>query len=183
MAAEQDSFIFMGYKQQTYNKNIRPRINREAGIFQQSQRLCDSITKEFKEEYDNLLHGMCLREEELSKYLQAVENEDEHLIKSTSNDLWEIGVGEKPSQKLDLLLRLAEYPDMEFIDIADYSFGMDEELIAKVLRYCPMGAIPQLICDYFREYKYMKDGIEDDDIYHGNLILVDILDDILTEEM
>lgn len=178
MAVQQDRLEFLDYKQQTYNKNISPKINRDAGIFEESQQLYDSITTEFKAEYENLLQGMCLREEELSKYLRAVEKEDEHMIKSTLKDLCEIGGGELSSQKLDLLLRLAEFPDMEFIDIADYSFGMDEDLIAKVLQDCPMEAIPQLICDYFKDYKDTMERMEDDDdYYYGNLILADVLGD------
>ena len=182
MAVEQERFIFLDYEQQTYNSNIRPQINRAAGIFAQSQKLYDSISSDFKDEYENLLKGMCLREKELSAYLRAVETEDEHLIKSTLKVLCEIGDEELSSQKLDLLLRLAEYPDMEFIDIADYSFGMDEDLIAKVLRSCLKEAIPQLVCDYFRAYKEMMEGDEDDDdYYYGNLLLADILDDYLME--
>lgn len=182
MTEEKETFVFLNYNQQSYKRNIRPKINRKAGIFEQSQRLYDSINGEFKNEYETLLKGMCLREKDLSNFLQAVENEDEYMIKSTLKALCELEHDELSAQKLDMLLRLAEFPDMEFIDIVDYSFSFDENLIAKVLLECPIEAIPQLICDYFREYKNMMQGMEDDDdFYYGNLLLTDILEDHLME--
>ncbi|QBO59548.1 helix-turn-helix domain-containing protein [Chryseobacterium salivictor] len=178
MAAEQDRLEFLEYKQQTYNKNIRPKINRDAGIFEESQRLYDSITTEFKAEYENLLQGMCLREAELSKYLRAVEKEDEHMIKSTLEVL--CGIGDLLPEKLDLLLSLAEYPNMEFVEFEDYSFSMDKTLISKVIQEYPRESVPQFICDYYRAYKDMMEGDEEDsDEYLGNLILLDILDDFI----
>ncbi|AZA52120.1 helix-turn-helix domain-containing protein [Chryseobacterium sp. G0201] len=178
MAAEQDRFEFLEYKQQTYNKNIRPRINRDAGIFEESQRLYDSITKEFKAEYENLLQGMCLREAELSNYLRAVEKENEHMIKLTLEFL--LGIGDLLPQKLDLLLSLAEYPSMEFVEFEDYSFSMDKTLISKVILEYPRESMPQLICDYYCAYKDIVERDEEDsDEYLGNIILSDILDDFI----
>jgi AraC-like DNA-binding protein len=176
LAAEQDRFEFLEYTQQSYNKNIRPKINRDAGIFEQSQELYDSMITEFKAEYDHLLKGMCLREDELSKYMRAVEKEDEFSIKTTLEVL--CGIGDLPPQKLDLLLRLAEYPNMEFVEFEEYSFSMDKALISKVLQEYPRESMPQLIFDYYRAYKnMMEEDDEDTDEYLGNFILTGILDD------
>ncbi|PWN58007.1 helix-turn-helix domain-containing protein [Chryseobacterium viscerum] len=173
----EEGCVFNDYLQRIY-KDINPKIDRNAGVFKHSQANYDSITKQFEEEYAMLLNNIHLSEPELNKYIRAVEEDDEVMIKSTLAVLCGIGEGDVPAQKLDLLLRLVEYPDMQFLEFADYSFCLDEALIAKVIQVIPRESFPQFIYAYYRDYKDMMDGDdEDNDEYLGNLLLSDILDD------
>lgn len=172
MTKAQESVIIDGYQQQIYYNHIRPKINKDADIFRYSQARYDSIINEFREEYEALLNNMHLSEPDLAKYIRALKEEDEHTIKSALCVLAGTGAVDLLPEKFDLLLQLAECPYMADIQFDDYSFGMDKNLIARVLEICPRTLVPELIYDYFRTYR----DIDDDCDYHGNDILSSILE-------
>ncbi|CAI8878381.1 helix-turn-helix domain-containing protein [Chryseobacterium sp. IT-36CA2] len=179
MIEGENGFMFLDYQQHIYNKNIRPQINRNAGIFVRSQPIYDSFTNQLREEYENLLNSMNVSETELSKFIHAVDEEDRLMIKSTLDVLCGMGGALRP-QKLDLLLRLAECPYMEFIEFEDYSFNFDKTLIEKTIELIPRDNISQLITEYSFVYRDKIDYVtDDDDNYYGNEILSGIVEGFL----
>jgi AraC-like DNA-binding protein len=172
MTSAVEYVIIDGYQQRIYNKHIHPKINKDAGIFRDSKASYDSIIKEFREEYEVLLSNIHLSEVDLAKYIHALKEGDEHTIQYALGVLGGIGTVDLLPEKLDLLLQLAECPYMEHIKFEDYSFGLDKNLIAKVIEMCPRNFIPELVCDYFHAYR----NVEDDGDYHGNDILSSILE-------
>lgn len=165
--------VIDGYQQSVYYKHVHPKIDKNAGVFRHSQPHYDSIVNGLKKEYEALLNRMHLSGPELSKYIFALKEKSEHAIKSTIGVLlggaWPVHL---PPKKLDLLLQLAECPYMDTIRFEEYSFGMDENLVAKVIEKCPPSSLPELIFDYFRAYG----EVEHDDENAGNNILSGILD-------
>lgn len=167
-----------------YYKDVYPEINRNAGLFKYSQAAYGDIIQQFKEEYETLLQSINILEPDLSRYMQAIEEMDELLIKSALESLCRIDSGDLTPQKLDLLLRLAEYPDMQFVEFADYSFNFDESLIERVLQALPRCSLPQLIYNYCLDYKKMMEGDDDNcDEYLGNFLLSDLLDDLIEDSI
>lgn len=167
------------YLQRFYYKDVSPKINRNTGLFKYSQGSYDSIIEQLKKEYETLLCSINILEPALSKYMQAVEEGDEFLIKSALEVLCRKETGDLSPQKLDLLLRLAEYPDMQFVEFADYSFNLDEALIEKVLQVLPRCSFPLLIYNYCLDYRKMMEGEDEDgDEYLGNFLLSDLLEDL-----
>lgn len=169
-------FIFSDYMGNRYNENVKTIVNKDAGIFKISQIHYNKIISEFLVEYENLLNSIQLTEEGLSNYISALEQEDEAMIESTLKNLLEINDGDVLPQKLDLLLRLAEYPEMEFVEFADYSFSLDEELLSKALQLGNKNILVTLVGDYYKVYKKKANCDENDDNYYGNMILSDLLE-------
>lgn len=161
-----------------YHKEVNPQINRNAGLFKYSQAAYEVIIQEFKKEYDSLLQSINIQRADLTKYIQAVREGDEYLIRSALESLCGTNTGDLSPQKLDLLLQLAECPEMEFVEFADYDFCFEQTLIAKVLQVLPREHYPHFIYNYCREYQQVTEAAdEDSDIYLGNLILLDLLEE------
>lgn len=171
MTNTEGNITFDGYQQRIYNKHIQPIINKDAGLFKYSQVRYDSIIKEFRDEYEELLNNMNIRQSDLSKYILALKEEDIHTIKSTLGVLVGIGTVDLLPEKLDLFLQLTEYPFIGHIQLKNYSLGIDKSLISKAIEKVPPALIPELVYDYFCAYK----DVEDDGSYHGNEILSSIL--------
>jgi len=161
------------YQPGSFHRHIIPKVNRNAGIFQQSQSVYDSIVAKFKVEYEDHLNRMQLSEPELSSYISAIERDDETSIKSSLKALCEIGEGEFLPQKLDLLLQLAQCPYMEHIEFDDYTYGMDKALILKIIALCPRHNLPGLIMEFLLAYKIKVEDSDEDNEYEGNKILAD----------
>lgn len=172
MIEAEESVIINDYQRRIYNKHIQPKINKDAGIFQYSQARYDTIIKEFKKEYELLLNGMHLSESELAKYIRALKEQDGHAIKSALGGLCGVGTADLLPEKLDLLLQLAECPYMMDIQLVDYSFSMDKNLITRAIEMRSQIVIPEMVYDYFRAYR----DIEDDCDYNRNDILSSILE-------
>ncbi|RPD39299.1 helix-turn-helix domain-containing protein [Chitinophaga barathri] len=159
------------YQQWIYNKHTHPKINKDAAIFQTSQARYDGIIQEFRKEYEGLLNGIHLSAAGLEEYKTGLMEDDEHAIRSALGKLIGSGTAALPLEKLDLLLQLAECPNLGHIEFADYTFNTDKDLVTKIIEISPRPLIPDLIFDYFRAYK----EVEDDGEYYGNTILSNIL--------
>lgn len=176
MTSGEGWIIFDDYRQNIYSNDIIPQINRNAGIFTRSQSDYDSFVTQFKNEYGVLLNNIGLNEPLLSRYMLALEEANELMILSTASELCKTDNGSLSPEKLDLLLRLAEYPNMEFIELVDYAFNRYKPVISDVLEECAPEDIPKLIYDYHCAYKdwISADDFDDADEFYGDNILIDL---------
>jgi len=174
MTNMENNMIIEGYQQRIYDKHTHPKINKDAGVFRYSQECYDYIIKEFREEYEALLDNIHIREIDLTEYIRALKEINEPAIGSALGKLIGKGAIKLLPEKLDLLLQLAECPYIGHINFAEYTFGMDKDLIDRVIEKYPPNLIPELIYEYFSAYR----TVEDDGEYHGNSILLGIMERI-----
>ena len=171
LVSSNGSFTDGDYVVRTYNADVLPKINRDAGIFKYSKTSYEEIALGLIEEYEQLLCSLNLNSKDIKMYCSHVRERNEEAMLSMLRMF--IGSSERRllPEKLDLIVQLTECPFIDDIRFSEYRFGMEKDLILQIIERLPYTVIPNLIVKYFRAYVTVSDDIE----YHGVNVMSEIL--------